>query len=97
MQSAHFLALTKNALIEQLGDRQVIYGRSNRMFGCWSVVPDRPPRSILPPWNLLDRRGDLAIKPPHSLDTIDRWDLYGAVPMEMYDQVCDQLGFPKLA
>jgi hypothetical protein len=50
--------LTRDALIEKIGGRTRIYGRWDRLFGCWEVGPnDNAKREVTFDWPLLDGDG----------------------------------------
>ncbi|HME25827.1 MAG TPA: hypothetical protein VKI44_31590 [Acetobacteraceae bacterium] len=63
--SAFFWA--RDALVEQYGSRQYLYGRWDCLFGCWSI--DRADlKSFYPPWKLVDAAGRLCWGHPRNQD-----------------------------
>ena len=51
--------LSRTALVEQFPERQIIYGRWDRIFGCWTIPgKGRHSEEIVPSWPLLDWRGN---------------------------------------
>ena len=50
-------AWTRNALIERYGEQTYVYGRWDRLFGCWQSDVRRSAKPFMPLWPLLDRSG----------------------------------------
>jgi hypothetical protein len=50
-----------DALVEQYGSRRYVYGRWDRLFGCWTSDRHQPARRFDPPWALVDPLGRLCI------------------------------------
>jgi hypothetical protein len=57
-ESVSAFSWARDALVEQCGSRQYLYGRWDCRFGCWSI--DRVGlKSFHPPWKLVDAAGRL--------------------------------------
>jgi len=50
-------AWTRNALVERYGEQTYVYGRWDRLFGCWQSDGRRSAEPFTPLWPLLDRSG----------------------------------------
>ena len=50
-------AWTRNALVERCGEQTYVYGRWDRLFGCWQSDGRRSAEPFTPLWPLLDRSG----------------------------------------
>jgi hypothetical protein len=49
---------TDNALVEEIGDKRIVYGLWESLFGCWIVDPvSRRSREIVPTWRPLNQNG----------------------------------------
>ena len=49
---------TKNALVEEIDNKQIVYGLWESLFGCWVVDPtSRRSREIIPTWQPLNHNG----------------------------------------
>jgi len=50
--------LTKDGLIEELGNKRYVYGAWDRFFGCWEIdLETRTSREIIPDWPILNGSG----------------------------------------
>jgi hypothetical protein len=66
--------LTADALVERYRSHTFIYGRWDRLFGCWQITDRRAgPSAFMPRWPLLDRTGALSFhnKP---VEVGEEWD-----------------------
>lgn len=50
-------AWTRNALVERCGEQTHVYGRWDRLFGCWQSDGRRSAEPFTPLWPLLNRSG----------------------------------------
>ena len=66
--------LTREALIESYGSKQYIYGRWDRIFGCWSTAGDGSSTPFVPRWPLINKFGELAIDIPKPRTFLDERD-----------------------
>ena len=55
------LELCPLALVERLGPVEIVYGRWDRIFGCWIYENGKPTRRHSPAPALLDKRGKLSL------------------------------------
>ncbi len=55
------LELCPMALVERLGPLEIVYGRWDKVFGCWIYENGKPTRRASPASPLLDKRGKLSL------------------------------------
>ena len=86
-QDGHF-EWTHDALIERCGNRTFIYGRWDRVFGCWQKLDDAS-RAFTPSWPLVTIAGLSAVGSAEITTIEDEWGewLLNAFPFSPEDQV----------
>ena len=79
-------AWTRNALVERYGEQTYVYGRWDRLFGCWQSDGRRSAEPFTPLWPLLDRSGQPRLDRSDA-GTISEDDEWLCQELQYYDRI----------